>query len=44
MGSGSPWAIIQDYVLLLGIKWGFPKIRGTPFGSPHNKEDSILGV
>ena len=23
--------------------WGFPKIRGTIFGSPHNKDYSILG-
>ena len=24
-------------------KWGFPKIRGTFFGVPHNKDYSILG-
>ena len=23
--------------------WGFPKINGTLFGSPHNKDYSILG-
>ena len=23
--------------------WGFPKIRGTFFGGPHNKEYSRLG-
>ena len=26
------------------LKWGFPKIRGTLFGGPHNKDYSILGV
>ena len=24
-------------------RWGFPKIRGTLFGGPHNKDYSILG-
>ena len=24
-------------------KWGFPRIRGTFFGGPHNKEYSIWG-
>ena len=23
--------------------WGFPKIKGTLFGGPHNKDYSILG-
>ena len=23
--------------------WGFPKIRGTIFGAPHDKDYSILG-
>ena len=23
--------------------WGFPKIRGTFFGGPHNKDYNILG-
>ena len=23
--------------------WGFPKLRGTLFGGPHNKDYSILG-
>ena len=23
--------------------WGFPKVRGTFFGGPHNKDYSILG-
>ena len=23
--------------------WGFPKIRGPIFGSPHNKSPTILG-
>ena len=23
--------------------WGFPKIRGTFFGGPHNKDYTILG-
>ena len=25
------------------VIWGFPKIRGTLFGGPHNKDYSILG-
>ena len=25
------------------VIWGFPKIRGTFLGSPHNEEYSILG-
>ena len=24
-------------------RWGFPKIGGTCFGGPHNKDYSILG-
>ena len=24
-------------------RWEFPKIRGTLFGGPHNKDYSILG-
>ena len=27
----------------LQLIWGFPKIRGTLFGGPHNKDYSILG-
>ena len=26
-----------------GTMWGFPKIRGTLIGGPHNKDYSILG-
>ena len=26
-----------------GFIWGFPEIRGTLFGGPHNKDYSILG-
>ena len=26
-----------------GYKWGFPKIRGTILGGPHNKDYNILG-
>ena len=26
---------------LIGSKWGFPKIRGTFLGGPHNKDCSI---
>ena len=26
-----------------GVIWGFPIIRGTLFGGPHNKDYSILG-
>ena len=33
---------IGFFVLLSG-KCGFPKIRGTLFGSPYNKDYSILG-
>ena len=25
------------------LEWGFPKIRGTHFGVPNNKDYSILG-
>ena len=25
------------------VIWGFPKIRGTFFGGPNNKDHSILG-
>ena len=27
----------------LNPKWGFPKIRGTLFGDPYNKDYNILG-
>ena len=27
----------------LEVIWGFPKIRGTLLGGPHNKDHSILG-
>ena len=27
---------------MCGAKWGFPKIRGTFFGGPSNKDYSIL--
>ena len=26
------------------VIWGFPRIRGTHFGSPNNKDYSSLGV
>ena len=31
------------WIQLLFGKWGFPQIRGTLFGVPHNKDYNILG-
>ena len=43
---GMPLCIYKKGVwdpMLLLITWEFPKIRGTLFGGPHNKDYSILG-
>ena len=38
------WLAVQELELRSAIIWGFPKIRGTIWGGPHNKDYSILGA
>ena len=35
---------VHKSVLASCTIWGFPKIRGTFIGGPHNKDYSILGL
>ena len=42
-GKGSGGSLVQKLLKGLGHMWGFPKIRGTSYGGPDNKDYSILG-
>ena len=42
MRAATGFTLARSTSFFLGI-WEFPKIRGTLFGGPHNKDHSFLG-
>ena len=43
MGSNQRLHLQDEAGRFAEVIWGFPKIRGTLFGGPYNKDYSILG-